>query len=51
MVAIGKEYWQPLFNWLEKEVYRKRKAVNRKDLLSFQLVDSAKEAFDIIKKY
>ena len=51
MVAIGKEYWQPLFNWLEKEVYRKRKAVNKKDLLSFQLVDSAKEAFDIIKKY
>ena len=49
IIAVGKEYWGPLFDWLEKELYRKRKAINKKDLASFQLVDSAQEAFKIIK--
>jgi uncharacterized protein (TIGR00730 family) len=50
VIAVGKEYWGPLFNWLEKEIYRKRGAVNKKDLSIFRLVDSAEEAFGIIKK-
>jgi uncharacterized protein (TIGR00730 family) len=50
IIAVGKEYWLPLFNWLEKELYQKRGAVNKKDLFVFQLVDSAEEAFKIIKK-
>jgi len=37
--------------WLREEVYQKRNAVNEKDLEIFQLVDSAEEAFKIIKKY
>ncbi len=49
VIAVGREYWQPLFNWLKKEVYQKRKAVNKKDLAIFQLVDSAKEVLKIIK--
>jgi len=51
IVAIGKEYWAPLFDWLEKEVYQKRGAVNKKDLASFQLVDSTEEAFKIIREF
>lgn len=51
VITVGKEYWSPLFNWLEKEVYQKRNAVNKKDLSIFQLVDSAEEALKIIKKY
>ena len=51
IVAVGKDYWDPLFNWLKKELYQKRKAINKKDLFSFRLVDSAKEAFKIIKAY
>ncbi len=50
IIAIGKSYWQPLFDWLEKEVYKKQKAINKKDLESFHLVDSAESAFKIIKK-
>lgn len=50
IIAVGKEYWQPLFDWLKKEVYQKQKAIKKKDLEIFHLVDSAEEAFEIIKK-
>ena len=50
IIAVGKEYWLPLFDWLEKEIYQKRKAINKKDLDTFCLVDSADEAFKIIKE-
>jgi hypothetical protein len=51
IIAVGREYWGPLFSWLRKEVYQKRRAINKKDLEIFQLADSAKEAFKIIKKH
>lgn len=50
IILVGKSYWQPLVSWLEKEVYKKQKAIDKKDLQSFELVDSAEEAFVIIKK-
>ncbi len=50
IIVVGKAYWQPLFDWLGKEVYEKRAAIDRKDLKSFYLVDSAEQAFEIIKK-
>lgn len=51
VVNVGKEYWQPLFSWLEKEVYQKRKFVSQNDLKIFHLVDSADAAFKIIQKH
>lgn len=50
IIAVGKDYWDPLFNWLKSEVYLKYKAVKKQDLEIFQIVDSAEEAFKIIKK-
>ena len=50
IIAIGREYWQPLFDWIRGELYFKRKAINKEDLKIFKLVDSAQEAFEIIKK-
>lgn len=50
IIAVGKEYWQSLFDWLKKEVYQKQKAIKKKDLEIFLLVDSAEEAFEIIRK-
>jgi uncharacterized protein (TIGR00730 family) len=49
VIAVGKEYWQNLFGWLKSEVYLKQEAVKKEDLKIFQLVDSAKEAYQIIK--
>ncbi len=50
IVAVGKEYWQPLFEWIKKEIYEKRKAIDEEDLEIFKIVDSAEEAMEIIKK-
>jgi len=51
VINVGKEYWQTLFSWLEKEVYGKKKAISKNDLKIFRLVNSAKEAFRLIQKY
>lgn len=50
IIAFGKKYWKPLFNWLKNEVYQKQKAIREKDLKIFQLVDNAEDAFKIVKK-
>lgn len=50
MICVGKDYWRPLFDWIEKEVYNKRKAITRQDLNLYHLVDTPEEALEIIKK-
>jgi uncharacterized protein (TIGR00730 family) len=50
IVAVGKDYWQPLFDWVKKEIYEKRGAIDKEDLEIFKIVDSAEEAIEIIKK-
>ncbi|MBU0546661.1 TIGR00730 family Rossman fold protein [Patescibacteria group bacterium] len=49
IIAVGKEYWQDLFKWLKSEIYLKHKMIKKEDLEIFQLVDSAEEAYNIIK--
>lgn len=50
IIAVGKDYWGQLFHWLEKEVFKQHEAISKKDLQIVQIVDSAEEAFAIIKK-
>ena len=50
IVVIGKEFWQPMFDWIEQEVYGKQKAIEKEDLEIFHLVDTIEEVFEIIKK-
>ncbi len=50
IIAVGKDYWQPLFNWLKSEVYEKRGTIYKKDLKIFKLVDNAELAMAVIKK-
>ncbi len=50
IIVVGKDYWQPLLNWLKDDVTKKDKYISVEDLDIIQLVDSAQEAFDIIKK-
>ncbi len=50
IVVVGKDYWEPLFNWIKEEVYEKRQAIYEKDMELFHLVDNAEEALEIIKK-
>lgn len=51
IVAVGKEYWDPLFAWIEKDVHGKYKAIKKEELAIVRIVNSAKEAFDEIDKF
>jgi len=51
IVAVGKDYWQPLFDWFRTELYEKRNAISKKDLNLFKLVDTAEEAVEYIIKH
>lgn len=50
VVLVGKEYWRPFLDWVGKVLVTRHKFVNTEEAAIMQLVDSAEEAFDIIKK-
>ncbi len=49
VVLVDKKYWQPLLKWIDKVVYGKYKAIDKKDMDIYYLVDDAEEAFTLIK--
>ena len=49
VVLVGKEFWDPVDKWLKEEIYNKYQAVDKKDLAIYKIVDSAEDAFDLIK--
>jgi len=49
IVCLGKNYWQPIFKWIKNEVYTKNKFIGKEDMDLYHLVNSVKEAFEIIK--
>jgi hypothetical protein len=50
VVLVGKDFWEPLLAWLEKKVIDDYKMAHPEDLRIFTLVDTAEEAYNIIKK-
>lgn len=50
IVLVGKEYWTPLLDWIENTLYEENKAISKKDLKLYYLVDTADEAAKLIKK-
>jgi len=50
VVLMGKEYWGPLLEWIDKQMYQNFKAIDKEDMRIYTLVDSAEEAFEIIKR-
>ncbi len=49
VVAVGKEFWQPLFDWIENNLCEEYKTIKKENLKIFQLVDTPEEAMEIIK--
>lgn len=49
IVCVGREFWLPLFDWVKKTVCEKYSAVGHSDAKLFHLVDTAEEAFALIK--
>ncbi len=49
VILVGKEYWDPLIRWIENDVFAKFKAIDQVDMQIFTIVDSAKEAMEIVR--
>lgn len=49
VVLIGHEYWDGLVNWMKEWVLGTFDAISPDDLTIFTIVDTAEEAFDLIK--
>lgn len=50
IILVGKEYWSPLLKWIEKDVYLKRKNIDKEDMKIYHLVKDATEAHRVIKR-
>lgn len=50
VILVGKTFWQPLLNWIHEMMIEKWRYVSPPDLHIFNVVDTAEEAFAIIKK-
>lgn len=50
VILVGKEYWEPLVSWIDKDVYKKYKAIDEEDKEIYKIVDDIDEAFEIVKK-
>ncbi len=49
VVLVGKEYWTGLFTWVEETLLNEYETISKKDFDLIQIVDSAEEAYDLIK--
>ena len=48
IVLYGRDYWEPLLDFIEKVIYEKHAAIDKEDMNLFTLVDSIDEAYDFI---
>lgn len=48
IILVGKEYWLPLFQWVETHMYGTQDAIDSEDLRLVTVVDSAKEAYALV---
>ncbi|MBI2454331.1 MAG: TIGR00730 family Rossman fold protein [Parcubacteria group bacterium] len=49
IVIVGRDYWTGLLDWVDKTVFKKNLAIDKEDMKIYTLVDTAAEAFNIIK--
>jgi len=49
VVLVGQEFWGPIHQWLTEEIFTKLHAVDQEDLKLYTIVDTAQEAFEIVK--
>ncbi len=50
IVLFGKDYWEPLLRWFEKDLLKKHKTISKEDLDLFHLVDNVEDAYKYIIK-
>lgn len=50
VILVGREFWCDMDNWLRNTLLKEYKTIDPEDLKIYTIVNTAKEAFDIIKK-
>jgi len=50
IVLVGESYWGPLLKWIEKDLYQKRRNIDKKDIKIYRLVKDTSEAARVIKR-
>jgi len=50
IIFVSKEFWDPLEKLIREIVYEKFDAIDKEDMEIYKIVDSAEEAYEIIKK-
>jgi uncharacterized protein (TIGR00730 family) len=50
VVCIGSDFWNPLVAWMEKDLVKKFKTLDKEDLELFKVFDSPEEAYKYILK-
>lgn len=48
LILLGRDFWQPLMTWIEKELYTHAKAIDKEDIQIFTICDSVDEAYEVI---
>ncbi len=51
VIAVGVDFWTPLFRWLKDDLCNKYQTIKGENLDIFTLVDTPEEAFEIIREY
>ncbi|MBI2064567.1 MAG: TIGR00730 family Rossman fold protein [Candidatus Yanofskybacteria bacterium] len=49
VVLVGKDFWTPIHSWFHNEILGEYKAVDKEDLDLYKIVDTAEEAFQLVK--
>jgi uncharacterized protein (TIGR00730 family) len=49
ILCVGKDYWDPLNDWIRIEILEKHDMVTPQDMELYTIVDTAEEAFEVIK--
>jgi len=49
VICVSHEFWDPFFKWINDGVYKKFAAINSEDIKLYKVVDTAEEAFALIK--
>ncbi len=51
VVLVGKNFWEPLLDFLRTQVHGENNAINKEDLDIFHIVENAEEAFIYLQKH
>ncbi len=50
VILVGRQYWTPLLDWINTEVFARQKAISKQNMEIYHVVDNADQAFNLIKK-